>query len=307
MNSGNTELELYSDIGGQTGHGPLLNDSFVLNPNCWMAGIDASGIPVGVTSVPGGVNYYVANCGALITPQHVIGIRHFPSFFYTKGVTKFKFRGSDGTIHIRTVIGVCPRDGGIIGEDGIGDELVCTLDSPLPSTVKPMSIAPQSWFVQDKEYLADKPATPYGSRGIKTWIGSYAVSFDQYFKASVMQIGNNDGTYQTFVYHGTINGNPFEDNLGYTRYISVGQGASAPPFLVENWPWAGVLIKTGDSGMPVMMVIGGDLVLVSCFTTVVNGAYHGSLDGWHLNQQILLSDADASVSTLLEVGVSGSP
>jgi hypothetical protein len=130
----NTDLNYYS--GFVVGH-----TTATRNLNCWLADIDLSGSAIW-TSLGG-----TANSGALITPQHWVGVAHWGASAANMGVgAQLKFCGNDGIIYTRTVLSRIYRYGG-------SDAILCTLDSPLPAEVVPLKIA-GNWII---ESVDDRP------------------------------------------------------------------------------------------------------------------------------------------------------
>ncbi len=108
------------------------NSTYVRNPNLWCEDLDLTGLSPWNSS--GGHK----KAGTLITPRHVIGAAHYE---YSVG-TVVRFVEKNGTVHDRTVKGKArhPKC-----RNYNPDLTVYTLDSDLPSTIKPYSVMPSDY------------------------------------------------------------------------------------------------------------------------------------------------------------------
>jgi len=136
------------------------------NSDCWAASIDISGVPLGTTLFN---VWSPANMGCLIAPQVGIGVGHW-SYNFRGGVDRnltpgrqLAFKGSDGTLHLRTVIasanglrGTHPTPFSSLdftstapGNAAYADIVIYLLNEPLPATVKPVKLLGEWAFTNE--------------------------------------------------------------------------------------------------------------------------------------------------------------
>tara|TARA_R110001606_G_scaffold33651_1_gene100200 strand:- start:64 stop:1167 length:1104 start_codon:yes stop_codon:yes gene_type:complete len=109
------------------------NSTYVRNPDLWCKDLDLTGLSPWNSS--GGHK----KAGTLITPRHVIGAAHYE---YSVG-TVVRFVEKDaGTVHDRTVVGKVRHPE---CKNYNPDLTIYTLDSDLPSTIKPYSVLPSDY------------------------------------------------------------------------------------------------------------------------------------------------------------------
>lgn len=132
-------------VGGVGDLTPPTAASFALNPNCIVADLDFSGVPV-FNTYSG--KYYP---GALVSPRDLIQPYHAGA-----GIgTTFYFYSKSGTLYNRTIASRT--------KVGTSDILLLKLDSDLPSDIK--------WF--KIPYLTGKIANTRNNVGIANTIGQY--------------------------------------------------------------------------------------------------------------------------------------
>mgnify|MGYP006253163315 FL=1 len=110
--------------------------TYVRNPNLWCGDLDITCVSPWNSS--GGHK----KAGTLVTPRHIIGAAHYE---YSVG-TVVRFVEKNGTVHDRTVTGKARHPE---CRNYIPDLTIYTLDSDLPSTIKPCSVMPSNY----SEYL----------------------------------------------------------------------------------------------------------------------------------------------------------
>ena len=236
----------------------------VKNANCWAAPMDLTGSAI-VTSLGG--QFGTANSGALITPQHWVGVAHWGSGNDNMGPgATLTFVGSNGTAYTRTIL---RRD-----YNSAKDRIMCLLDSPLPATVKPFKLAGSSMLdTVNQRFLGmgwqitqEKNITPVGfddfTPDFKSLYLTGAVKWESKFEK------NTDAAHR-------LNG--LSGLLQYGR--------------------------TGDSGGAIGGYYGGDTYLVSLFTGPTSGFLYTAAQAPEINAIIAALDAAQGISTGYQVGV----
>jgi hypothetical protein len=248
--------------------------NFVRNEQCWAKDIK------GITAISpwnsAGGRY---RAGTAISPRHVIFVEH-GSFHPNVGDTLY-FVTRDNVIISRQLIQHKnhPASGYGAGDFGIG-----LLDTPLPDSVEFMKVLPEDsynyfpitslsnndfeWKYSDLSDTVDKP---------------YLFNIDQEEKANIRSLerirwrsgrGDNPDTYDyTYMYYGDIK----------TESDAAGIASSSEWF---------ELAISGDSGNPIMMVLKGEAVLVSIFTTAATGPFFGQQRN-NNEVNLLIEDVDA--------------
>lgn len=251
--------------------------------SCWLHGVDVSAMALdGHVFIPAST----ANKGALITAQRLLGAAHWQSEFpysaehvgYLPGQT-FRFRDSGGTIHSRTVVGVTR---------GSPDFAVATLDSPLPSGIKPLKLA-GDWFLRNSEISAD---------GRLDYLGGAVVWIDQKWKCWFM-LGSTSTLSETVNLTLPFNGHTYTNIPLMLTFQSEGVVVhTAPSSLLGKTQFlkSGIL---GDSGSAICLLVHYDmpdrdeLLLIGGFTYPTDAPMIGVKDGAIANDLIALADADA--------------
>ena len=264
----NTTKDLYTEAS----YNSSLN--FVRNEQCWAKDIK------GITSIsPWNSAGGHLRAGVAISPRHVIFVEHL-GFHPNVGDTLY-FVTRDNVIISRQIIQHKnhPASGYGAGDFGIG-----LLDTPLPDSVEFMKVLPEDsynyfpitslsnndfeWKYSDLSDTVDKP---------------YLFNIDQEEKANIRSLerirwrsgrGDNPDTYDyTYLYYGDIR----------TESDAAGIASSSE--------WFETAIS-GDSGNPIMMVLKGEAVLVSIFTTAATGPFFGQQRN-NNEVNLLIEDVDA--------------
>ena len=256
----------------------------------------SAGSAISTTLWPG-LYWSENNTGALLTPRHWIGVKHWEtndhSCYLGKG-DKLLFVDGDGVSHERTIVGRCDIQALVTGT-AWPDWILLTLDSDLPASVPPFDIA-GNWLVEEYE-------RPSGRiKGVGFQINQFkqigALSFDctynvpQYMGyATTMTLGEVTVT-------DVVSGIVWDNFQSYKTY-------DVHPFHgMDKFIMTGII---GDSGSMIGMVAGDRAVLVSLFTGAYTGylIYEGSAP--ILNEAIRLADEDAGISTGYTVTVAEDP
>jgi hypothetical protein len=259
--------------------------TYVKNSDCWANDLDLSGLAVAI-SYDGGATWVQDNASCAITARHMIGARHWGKN-YSNAVVRF--RGTDGSINERAVIGVSSA---LSAPD---DLIVLALASPnLPETVAPFAVVGE-WFRSGYSQVT--------THIFDFWCGAYAFAVNQNYHALGMFIGNGTTLGKTFRTNGTGVGNfyMYVPCYGGDFGLVLGSDQLAGD---ENFF---APIVTGDSGKPTFLLNGGTPVLLGVFTTAYACTFVGSLDGDVANAHIASADSNAGVSTGLTVTVAPDP
>tara|TARA_R110002074_G_scaffold366961_2_gene540959 strand:+ start:558 stop:1517 length:960 start_codon:yes stop_codon:yes gene_type:complete len=108
------------------------SSTYVRNPDLWCGDLDITCVSPWNSS--GGHK----KAGTLVTPRHIIGAAHYE---YSVG-TVVRFVEKNGTVHDRTVTGKARHPE---CRNYTPDLTIYTLDSDLPSTIKPCSVMPSNY------------------------------------------------------------------------------------------------------------------------------------------------------------------
>lgn len=240
----------------------VLGDSTISkNPNCWAASLDITGSAVSTTL--GGS----ANSGALITPQHWVGVAHWGEGSNNMGPgAVMRFAGSDGTIHTRTV---SRRK-----YESSKDRITCLLNAPLPATVKPFKLAGATMLdVANSRFLGmgwqvtqEKNIAPIG--------------FDDFIPA-----------FQSATSLNWVKWISEFPNITETNHRLFGLSS-----LLQNG-------RSGDSGGAIGGYYNGETFLVSLFSSSNAGPLFSYAQAAELNANIAELDAQQSISTGYTVSV----
>jgi hypothetical protein len=238
----------------------------VKNTNCWAFPMDLTGSPV-ATSL-GGI-YGTSNSGALVTPQHWVGVDHWSPGGGAANIgqgSTLTFVGSNGTLYARTVL---RRD-----FNQTKDRIVCLLDSPLPATVKPFKLAGAS--------MLDAPNQRFLGMG-------WQITQEK----NITPIGFDDFTadFKSLFLPGAVKWiSQFPENTEPTHRLN---GLSG--LLQQGRP--------GDSGGAIGGYYNGETYLVSLFTSSNAGYLYTANQAAELNGIIAALDAAQGISTGYTVGV----
>ena len=219
----------------------LTHTNFIYNPNFWLKNqYQITGMIA--AEQPPGMALSSQECGAAISPLHVVVCWHAP---YSTGYNLF-WEGSDGTLVERQVVAVTTNN--LAGTD----IEVCLLNSPLPTTVIPLPLLPTN-------YISWMPALT-NTALVPVVCGNQQKSITP---KTVNSVTTGDGSYIANQYW-------------------------FPP------AW-GVPVTGGDSGCPICMAVGTNLVLVS--------HWHYSTGGpWYPNYESQINQAMHFLSTNNAVG-----
>lgn len=251
---------------------------FTKNTNCWLYGVNMSGC-----AIDGNIfnTYSSANKGALITSHHLLGADHWQSTFPSPGTgansnnglrvgQTFRFRGEDGTVHSRQIIGV---------GRGYGDCVVATLATGLPASVTPFKLA--------GDWHARNPTATNSSQN-SYWNGGAVFYLDQEYKARFMlgatkarvSASNYGPTYPNSSSQSIFN-TPSQDSALTGAALVSGKTA----FFREG--------IVGDSGSGIFYLVGGEAILVGTFYYPNWCHAVGIANGVLANEMIAAADADA--------------
>lgn len=233
------------------------------NPNCWAAPLDLTGSAIR-TSLWGELP--TGNSGALITPQHWVGVAHWGAGDGNMGPgSQLQFVGSDGVTHTRTVL---RRD-----YNEAKDRIVSLLDSPLPTTVRPFKLAGTS--------MRDAGTRQFYGMGwqISQEKNISPVSFDACYLNYYQPLSPQIIWRSSWI------------NMDDPTHILYGREA-----LLQRG-------RGGDSGGAVGGYYNGETYLVSLFSGVSNGLLYTAAQAPELNAIIAALDAAVGISTGYTVGV----
>ncbi|MEI8085183.1 MAG: T9SS type A sorting domain-containing protein [Paludibacter sp.] len=248
-----------------------VNKVFVRNPACWASDLDLTCIS------PSNYSYNNLHAGTLITARHAILAAHFK---LSTGDSLYFVTADNVTVR-RKIIGY--KTNTIFSPTQFPDLEIVTLDSDVPSSIKPCVFLPSNYAT----YLSND------GRNLPTF------STDQEEKALVNEVEALNSLL-------VINSNPAVKM--YSEHACTGTPRSS---LHEA-------IISGDSGNPVFLIIRGELVLVSArtwdngagtsYTHFANLAAGGTtsatdptLNTLSINDLIAQTDAVAGVSTGYQV------
>ena len=215
----------------------------MLNPTCWAAGIDFSGVcaaqltaTVANGQVTGGYSCPFFPVTA-ISPWHVAMAAHVYGAGHVIGLpVQVQFLGNDGVVYTRTVT---------TSTLAYQDIQIGLLNAALPATVTPLPILPVDWLVR----LSGPPA------------GLLALAFNQQRQ---MLIGSYDGTssFGTAVTLDCAQGTPA--SLFSTPWIS-GDSSSPAFVLLGNQPFLLTTATSGGSGT----LLGAGTSYPACLAQIV--------------------------------------
>lgn len=246
----------------------LGSTSISRNTNCWAAPLDLTGSAISTTLW--GENA-AANSGALITPQHWIGVAHFGSGNDNMGPgARLRFAGSDGIVYLRTVL---RRD-----YNAAKDRITCLLDAPLPASVKPFKFAGSGMF--------DFPNKRAWGMGWQITQEKYItpVSFDN------IQVPPRGEVSTAGIFW-------------FSNFTEADTGLIDPDhqmYPVRNLVQNG---RTGDSGGAIGGYYNGETYLISLFSSANAGALYTSTQTAELNTVISGLDVAQGIATGYTVGV----
>jgi len=265
----NTTKDLYTEESYNS------NLNFVRNEQCWAKDIK------GITSIsPWNSAGGRLRAGVAISPRHVIFIEHL-GFHPNVGDTLYFVTRNNVTISRQIVQHKDhPATGYGAGDFGIG-----LLDTPLPDDIEFMKVLPQDSYnyfpmtsLSNNDFAWDRlQLSPDADR-------TYLFNIDQEEKANIRSLrkiqwktggGDDPDTYDnTWMYYGEM----------HTEEDFSGGIASS-----SEWYETAI---SGDSGNPIMMVLKGEAVLVSMFTSASRGPFFGQQRNIN-DVNLLIEDVDA--------------
>lgn len=157
--------------------------TYVRNVNCWLNGIDLSGLCIFNSAENTG-----EGGGTVVTPLHVIMAAHYNSS-YGNGTT-LRFLGTDNVVYERTIASsqtIVDSGGGFVS-----DCQLITLNSPLPAAVSIVPVLP-STYANNIGFINTKNQTP-GIVGF--WMNQYL----QALVFEIIEILDSSGTQSSDIY-----------------------------------------------------------------------------------------------------------
>lgn len=241
------------------------NTTVAKNPNCWAASINITGSPVGTSFGDGSMAF---NSGALITPQHWVGVPHWDLTDNPANMgpgATISCVGSDGIVHTRTVV---QR---II--DRSKDRIVSRLNSPFPATVKPFKLAGST--------MIDAPNQRFLGMG-------WQITQEK----NITPIGFDDFTID----FKSMSTSSVKWNSLFSDHAKSGHRMNGLSGLLQKG-------RSGDSGGAIGGYYNGETYLVSLFTGSNSGYLYTEAQASELNAIIGSLDAAQGAATGYTVGV----
>lgn len=246
--------------------------TYTKNPNCWARDVDMSALSIG-TSHGSDSDYTTQRPGTLITPRHVVVANHYPPFDQTyRGRQDYlRFVTPSGDLRTVQVIGSSPAT---------GDQKVLTLSNDVTG-ITPMKVG-GDWLTQivDTQYYAGGLVISLNKQR-NMWLSLFGNPTEILLNSTLITYPGVDITGQKIL-------NIYNDGIGESRH----------PTISANSDLTGLPVG-GDSGSPSIVLVNGEPVVLTCWTTAYTGpcTWMGSGANELLNQMIIDSDADAGVST----------
>jgi hypothetical protein len=242
---------------------PVAGAVFAKNTNCWATGIDITGSMI-ATGLGGNVRPY--NSGALVTPQHSIGVKHWGQGSENMGPgQKGYFVDAAGIIHERNVLRryIHPTK----------DLIVILWDTPLPAGVIPFKLPGAGLYDSANKRL-------------------YGMGWQINQNKQIHIVGFDKLTFQQQDFDGE---NLFWDNEFWKKTDSDHRLYGKDAFITKG--------VGGDSGGAIGGIYNGESFLVSLFTGPSSGRYYSASIAPELNTIIASLDAAQGISTGYTVGV----
>lgn len=198
--------------------------------------------------------------GTAITKRHVVLATH-----YSYGIgTVVRFITSENTVVDKTVV----QARAISFEGKTLDAYMVLLDSDLPESITPCKIFPSNYqdYLPAGTEIVGGYQSPYAAQGIPL------LAVDQQERAIILD---------------------FYAELTWVHGLP--EVAVWPPVNLDRLDFSETII-VGDSGNPVFVVLGGELLLLSTFHAAQAGPFYGGLVA-ELNAMIITLDTAQGVST----------
>lgn len=223
---------------------------FVRNEECWAKDIK------GITAIsPWNSRQDNRRAGIAISPRHVLFVEH-SDYNLEVGDTIYFVTRNNVTIS-RQIIQ--EKDHPTTGF-GSGDFNVALLDSPLPDDIEIIKLLPRNSYNYFPIDLYNAPNDLKFGENYTDIDIPYIFHTDQEEKACILKLD----TLNWYPASGTDN-SP-DTGYGTASYINDTTGLSS----TSQW---GETVISGDSGNPVMMLLKGEAVLISMFTTSTSGPF----------------------------------
>ena len=223
---------------------------FVRNEECWAKDIK------GITAIsPWNSRQDNRRAGIAISPRHVLFVEH-SDYNLEVGDTIYFVTRNNITIS-RQIIQ--EKDHPATGF-GFGDFNVALLDSPLPDDIEIIKLLPRNSYNYFPIDLYNAPNDLKFGENYTDIDIPYIFHTDQEEKACILKLN----TLNWYPASGTDN-SP-DTGYGIASYINDTTGLSS----TSEW---GETVIAGDSGNPVMMLLKGEAVLISMFTTSTSGPF----------------------------------
>ena len=274
--SGTEQMNLFTNWTTLGANAPA--PTLTRNTNCWAHGLDLSGVSIGTTLFG---SWTSANKGALITKRHVVAAHHWLN--YTGGFIgmKFRFLSVDNIVYERTVV----------GKDVYDDIEIYTLDADLPSTVRPLKVV-GPWFARNRVY------TPSFYR-YDVYNGGTFFYVDQLYNCRLTSGRSFNGLFATSgsLSGVTYGGITFPDFVQTANFLADTSFSGHIPSIFsgkESYFQEGIV---GDSGSPVMAIVGGLPAVVCTWLSGQHAPFLGNSEGAFVNRMVELSDINAGTTT----------
>lgn len=288
-----TDLDLFSSVNHST-------QTYTLNGSCWASGWDFSGVSV-----------WNSRSGDFKRPITAITRRHcWGAWHYRLNIgDTVRFRRPDGTVDTHTIVGRIPGSNFASTIEyhenyGVIDYCVYTLDSALHDDIAVYEIG-GDWVTKIiSEPSENRPIdTGYG---FNSWSPStsYVIGgllrLNQNREVSICPNAGIDAYAVQTTNSIDFEGHTLPRHAYWFRLLPIIPGFLTPTY--DDWY---LDVETGDSSSPVFTPTAADtLVLCTVLTSYVGGMMPNEEK---LNKLILVSDAEAGVSTGLTVTVATDP
>jgi hypothetical protein len=238
------------------------------NPNCWAAPLNLTGSAISTSLGDENMSY---NSGALITPRHWLGVQHWGSGENNMGVgARLRFVGSDGTVHLRTVLRRYL--------DASKDRIVSLLNSDLPATVTPFKFAAAPMIDSANQRFLGMGWAISQEKNV------FPVSFDDFQPDRKSLLASPIIKWES----------------SFNQHVETGHRLNGLSSLFQTG-------RIGDSGGAVGGYYNNQTYLVSLFTGAIAGYLYSANQAAEINSIIAGLDAAQGISTGYTVGVISFP